>query len=110
MAEERGSYTYMVSWLKTLGYDPDTRMTGKIMEYWGWYTADNKWYAYRERRGLRWFKMNRETIHPAAMVAEAWSDLLMNEKLGITSEDKPMAEMLAKHFANFGVAHADFVK
>lgn len=109
MAEERGSYTYMVSWLKSLGYDPDTRMAGKIAEYWGWYTADNKWYAYKERRGLRWFKMNRETVHPAAMVAEAWSDLLMNEKLDISSDDKAMSETLAAHFSNFGVAHADFV-
>jgi len=109
MAEERGSYTYMVKWLNTLGYSPDTRMAGKIASYWGWYTAQNKWYSYKERRGLRSFQMNRETLHPAAMVAEAWSDLLMNEKLAITSEDEGMAQVIADHFAGFGVAHADFV-
>lgn len=109
MAEGRGSYTYMVKWLKTLGYSPDTRMAGKISAYWGWYTANNKWYHYKERRGLRSFQMTRETMHPAAMVAEAWSDLLMNEKLVITTEDEKMRAVLDAHFADFGVAHADFV-
>ncbi len=109
MAEYRGSYPYMVAWLETLGYSPDTRMSGKISEYWGWYTADNGWYSYRQRRGLRWFKTNRETLYPAAMVAEAWSDLLMNEKLEITSDDQAMRNVLEAHFSDFGIAHADFV-
>ena len=51
---------------------------------------------------------DRETLHPAALAAEAWSDLLMNEKLEIAAEDEGMREVLEAHFGNFGVAQADF--
>ncbi|NGM17730.1 hypothetical protein GMI70_06960 [Eggerthellaceae bacterium zg-893] len=109
MAEERGGYPYMTAWLKELGYESDTRMAGKVAEYWGWYTCRNGWYQYSQRRGFRRFKATRETMHPAAMAAEAWSDLLMNERLNVTSPDGAMQEVIDAHFANFGVAHADFV-
>lgn len=99
----------MTSWLKELGYDCDTRMSEKVAEYWGWYTCNNGWYQYKQKRGFRHFQATRETLHPAAMAAEAWSDLLMNEKLNVTSEDKAMQEVIDAHFASFGVAHADFV-
>lgn len=107
MAEDR-TYAYAIEWLKMLGYSPDTRMAGVIGRYWGWYTADNSWYHYRARRGFKLFRNDRETLHPAAIAAEAWSDLLMNEKLEITSEDKGMQEVLAAHFGSFGVDQADF--
>ena len=108
MAEERGTYAYAIEWLKMLGYSPDVRMAGTIAKYWGWYTADNLWYHYRARRGFKLFKSDRETLHPAALAAEAWSDLLMNEKLEMTAEDGGMREVLAAHFGSFGVAQADF--
>ena len=109
MAEERGGYPYMTAWLGELGYECDTRMQGDVAKYWGWYTADNGWYHYRLKRGTRTHKVDRDTMRPAAMAAEAWSDLLMNEKLNVTSEDASMQEVIDAHFANFGVAHADFV-
>lgn len=108
MAEERGTCAYAVEWLKMLGYSPDVRMASTIATYWGWYTADNQWYHYRARRGFKLFRSDRETLHPAALAAEAWSDLLMNEKLEITAKDKGMQEVLAAHFGGFGVAQADF--
>lgn len=108
MAEERGTYAYAIEWLNMLGYSPDVRMTGTIAAYWGWYTADNEWYHYRARRGFKLFKSDRETLHPAALAAEAWSDLLMNEKLEITAEDEGLQEVLAAHFSGFGVNQADF--
>lgn len=108
MAEERGTYSFAIEWLKMLGYSPDTRMANIISQYWGWYTSDNEWYHYRARRGFKLFKTDRETLHPAALAAEAWSDLLMNEKLEITTEDKGMQKVLADHFGDFGVAQADF--
>lgn len=109
MAEERGTYAYMVDWLKMLGYSVDTRMQAKIAEYFGWFTASNDWYSYQVQRQFRTFVVNRDTLHPAALAAEAWSDLLMNEKLEIKAEDKNMAKVIADHFDNFGVNQADFV-
>lgn len=108
MAEERGTYPFAIEWLKMLGYKPDTRMVSTISDYWGWYTADNNWYHYRAKRDFNLFTLDRETLHPAALAAEAWSDLLMNEKLSITSDDKGMQEVLDAHFGNFGVNQADF--
>ena len=46
MAEERGTYAFAIEWLRMLGYSPDVRMAGVIARYWGWYTADNRWYHY----------------------------------------------------------------
>jgi A118 family predicted phage portal protein len=109
MAEQRGQYSYMEEWLTQIGYNPDTRMTSKVNEYFGWYTARNDWYQYQERRNEQLFKMNRETLYPAVLVSDAWADLLMNEKLEITSEDAAMQAVIDDHFNNFGVAHADFV-
>lgn len=109
MAEERGTYPWAIGWLRMLGYNPDTRMAGIVSRYWGWYTADNEWYSYRARRGFKIFKNDRETLHPAALVAEAWSDLLMNEKLEIASDDEGLQEVLRAHFGNFGVVQADFI-
>lgn len=40
---------------------PDVRMAGVIARYWGWYTADNRWYHYRARRGFKLFRSDRET-------------------------------------------------
>lgn len=108
MAEERGTYAFAIEWLRMLGYYPDVRMAGVIARYWGWYTADNRWYHYRARRGFKLFRSDRETLHPAALAAEAWSDLLMNEKLEIAAEDDGMRVVLEAHFGNFGVAQADF--
>lgn len=109
MAEERGTYGYMINWLKGLNFAPDTRMASIITDYWGWYTADNKWYTYKQRRGFRTFKLQRETLHPAALAAEAWSDLLMNEKLEISADDDGMKHVIEEHFDAFGVNQADFV-
>lgn len=109
MAEERGGYQYAISWLTELGYSPDTRMTSTIKEYWGWFVAENDWYTYRVKRGTRFFSADRETLHPAALAAEAWSDLLMNEKLEIVSDDNSLQEVIEEHFTNFGVDQADFV-
>lgn len=109
MAEERRGFAYANEWLEMLGYHPDTRMSGIISKYWGWCTADNDWYHYEVRRNTSTFRMDRETLNPAALVAEAWADLLMNEKLVIRSEDKGMAEAITAHFDNFGVNQADFV-
>lgn len=109
MSEERGTYAYAIDWLKMLGYKPDTRMASIISTYWGWYTAQNDWYHYRASRGFKQFKNDRETLHPAALAAEAWSDLLMNEKLSITAEDKGLSEVLSAHFGGFGVNQADFI-
>ncbi len=108
MAEERGACAFAIEWLRMLGYSPDTRMASTISEYWGWYAADNGWYHYRARRGFKLFRYDRETLHPAALAAEAWSDLLMNEKLELTAEDEGLREVLAAHFADFGVSQADF--
>lgn len=108
MAEERGTYSFAIDWLKMLGYNPDTRMSSVISDYWGWYTADNQWYHYRARRGFKLFKNDRETLHPAALAAEAWSDLLMNEKLEMKTDDEGLQEVLDAHFASFGVDQADF--
>lgn len=109
MAEKRGGYGFARRWLKELGYSPDERMADTINRYWGWYTADNDWYHYREQRGESFYRVDRQTLHPAALVAEAWSDLLMNEKLAITSDNGAMQEALDAHMAGFGVAQADFV-
>ena len=92
MAEERGTFAFAIEWLKMMGYHPDTRMSGIIGKYWGWYTADNNWYHYSVSRNMRRFRVDRETLHPAALAAEAWSDLLMNEKLGITAEAESFAD------------------
>lgn len=64
MAEERGTYAFAIEWLRMLGYSPDVRMAGVIARYWGWYTADNRWYHYRARRGFKLFRSDRETLHP----------------------------------------------
>ena len=109
MAEERGTFAFAIEWLKMMGYHPDTRMSGIIGKYWGWYTADNNWYHYSVSRNMRRFRVDRETLHPAALAAEAWSDLLMNEKLGITAEDEGMQKVIAAHFGGFGVNQTDFV-
>ncbi len=108
MAEERGTYSFAIDWLKMLGYNPDTRMSSVISDYWGWYTADNQWYHYRARRGFKLFKNDRETLHPAALAAEAWSDLIMNEKLEMKTDDEGLQEVLDAHFSSFGVDQADF--
>ena len=104
-----GDYQYMVDWLNGLGYEPDTRMAGKVAEYSGWYTAKNSWYSYSESRNFDTFKIDRETLNPAAMVAQAWADLLMNEKLVISSDDEGMTNVIADHLGDFGVSQADFV-
>lgn len=109
VVEERGTYSYAIDWLNILGYKPDTRMSTIISSYWGWYIADNDWYQYTERRNTNYFKQTRETLKPASLVAEAWSDLLMNEKLAITSDDNGIQEVLEAHFGDFGVAQADFI-
>ncbi len=109
MAEERATYSYMIDWLKMLGYSPDTRMQTKIADYFGWYTATNDWYSYNVQRNFRSFRVDRDTLYPASLAAEAWSDLLMNEKLDIKAEDKAMAKVIADHFSGFGVNQADFV-
>ena len=108
MAEDRGTYAFAIEWLKMLGYSPDVRMAGAIAKWWGWYIADNNWYHYRAKRGFKLFRNDRETLNPAALAAEAWSDLLMNEKLEVTAEDEGMREVLAAHFGGFGVDQADF--
>lgn len=104
-----GDYQYMVDWLGQLGYEPDTRMAGLVAKYRGWYKAENSWYSYSETRNFDTFKLDRETLNPAAMVAQAWADLLMNEKLVISSDNKEMAEVIAEHLRDFGVSQADFV-
>lgn len=109
MAEDRGAYSYATEWLGTLGYRPDTRMGEVIAGYWGWYTAKNDWYDYSVTRNGSLFRVSRETLHPAALAAEAWSDLLMNEKLDISSDDPAMAQVIADHLPRFGVAQAGFV-
>lgn len=110
MAGKRGTYAFAIEWLEMLGYSPDTRMATTIDDYWGWYTADNDWYHYRARRGFRLFMNDRETLNPAALAAEAWSDLLMNEKLDIASDDKGLQEVIDAHFDGFGVDQADFIE
>ena len=107
MADSR-TFPFMVDWLESLGYSPDTRMGGKIAEWMGWYNASNDWYSYETVREFSKFTLKRDTLNPAALVAEAWSDLLMNEKLDIKSDDEEMTGILDEHFAGFGVGQADF--
>ena len=109
MAKGNGVYSYMVDWLGELGYAPDTRMAGAIAEWEGWYAARNAWYDYTVQRGQETFPVHRESLHPAAAVAEEWSNLLMNERLDITSPDEEMAGVIGRHFAGFGVGQAEFV-
>lgn len=109
MAEGRGERGYMIEWLKGMGYSPDTRMAGAIAEWWGWYTARNDFYDYRVQRGQDYYPVHRETLMPAAAVAEEWSSLLMNERLEIGSPDESMAAVIAEHFTDFGVGRAEFV-
>lgn len=109
MAEKRGAYSYMADWLAQMGYSPDERMAGVVDGYWGWFTADNAWYHYRQRRNFRTFTLERETLGPASLAAETWSDLLMNERLSITSPDAAMARFIDERFSGFGLDSADFV-
>ncbi len=109
MADGNGVYAYMVDWLSEMGYSPDTRMAGAIAEWEGWYAARNGWYDYTVQRGQDDFPVHRESLHPAAAVAEEWSNLLMNERLDITSPDEAMSSVIERHFSGFGVGQAEFV-
>ena len=106
---ESGTPSHMVEWLRDLGYEPDTRMAPAIAEWEGWYAASNGFYDYTVQRGQDSFPVHRETLRPAALVADEWSNLLMNERLGISSPDRAMAAIIEEHFAGFGVGQAEFV-
>ena len=109
MAEKRNEYTYINEWLATMGYRPDARMSQLISSWWGWFTADNGFYEYKERRMFRTYKVERLTLHPFRFAAETWSDLLMPE-LRITSPDKAMQDEVVKRcFDGFGMDRSDFV-
>lgn len=109
MAEKRNEYTYMAEWLATMGHRPDGRMAQLINSWWGWFTSENGFYSYKERRMFRTYKVERLTLHPFRFAAEAWSDLLMPE-LRISSPDEAMQrEVLERCFRGFGLDRADFV-
>lgn len=108
MAEKRED-GFIARWLREAGYTPDLRMAPHVSRYWGWYVADNKWYHYKRRKGFRTYAVERDTLRPASLVCSAWSDLLMNEKLAISSPDPAMARVIDGHFGGFAIDSADFV-
>ncbi|MEG2932729.1 MAG: phage portal protein [Gordonibacter sp.] len=109
MAEKRGDYSYMVEWLHKLGYSTDTRMQERVSGYWGWFTADNGWYHYSQRKGFRLHKFERTSLCPAALVANEWASLLMTETTAISSDDSVFNDWIDQHFEGFAIDNADFV-
>lgn len=109
MAEKRGDYSYMVGWLKQLGYSPDTRMQEVVNGYWGWFTADNSWYHYSQRKGFRVYKFERTSLCPASLVANEWASLIMTETTSISSDRAALNEWIDQRFNNFAIDNADFV-
>lgn len=98
--EKRGNTSYAEAWLRRMGYQPDTRMQGMVGVWFGWFAANNGWYHYSERRGFRVYKRERASLHPAALVADEWASLLMNESTIISSTSDERRAWMARYFAN----------
>ena len=98
--EKRGNTGYAEAWLRRMGYQPDTRMQGMVGVWFGWFAANNGWYHYSERRGFRVYKRERASLHPAALVADEWASLLMNESTIISSTSDERRAWMARYFAN----------
>ena len=98
--EKRGNTGYAEAWLRRMGYQPDTRMQGMVDVWFGWFAANNGWYHYSERRGFRVYKRERASLHPAALVADEWASLLMNESTIISSTSDERRAWMARYFAN----------
>lgn len=78
-------------YIEALGVSPDVPMSSKIADWWGWYRADNAWYASSERADDgRTYRVDRTSIKPAKMVCQEWASLLLNERTLITT-DSPAA-------------------
>nr|DAU75319.1 MAG TPA: portal protein [Caudoviricetes sp.] len=100
LMEKRGNTGYAEAWLRRMGYQPDTRMQGMVGVWFGWFAANNGWYHYSERRGFRVYKRERASLHPAALVADEWASLLMNESTIISSTSDERRAWMARYFAN----------
>lgn len=109
MAEKRGDYSYMVGWLRKLGYSTDTRMQEQVSQYWGWFTSDNDWYHYSQRKGFRLHKFERTSLCPAALVTNEWASLLMTETTAISSDNSDFNDWINQRFEGFAIDNADFV-
>ncbi len=107
MAEQRGDYSHIISWINKQGFTPDTRMQAAVSAYWGWLVAENGWYSYSERKGFRVYKRHRESLRPADLVANEWASLVMQESTIITSSDQKRADAIAEAFGGFAVDEAD---
>jgi len=90
--------------LKKLGYEPDVPMASKIAEWHGWYTASNDWYASVETSAAtrRTYRVERNTIKPARMVAQEWASLMMNERTQARAADERADEWLQAWLAAVG--------
>lgn len=83
--------------LKQLGYNPDVPMRAKIDEWFGWYMAENGFYASQETGGdgRTTYKVERLTMKPARMVCQEWASLLMNERTTVSCDDAASNQFLS---------------
>ena len=78
--------------LKELGYTTIPEEFYTYVSLWkSWYVGKVKgFHQYRRYNGHKWTKCNRASLGMAKKVCEDWANLLMNEKVEITLEGKPV--------------------
>ncbi len=87
--------------LEALGYKPYSGLTvDKINEWINWYQGyDDSFHQYRINNGIKNTTLRRAHLDMAKTVCEDWANLLLNEKVLITS-DEASDEVLKSVFAD----------
>lgn len=93
-----------VEHLKAMGYQVEQPMSGKISEWWAWYTATHDWYSSLEQSAAdrRTYKVDRISIKPARMVCQEWASLMMNERTIVSTEDEAANSWLETYLGRSG--------
>lgn len=86
--------------LRSLGYDSiDASWYTRVDTWNGWYKGNvAKFHEYTVYNGQHRIKCQRYTLGMAKKVCEDWANLLMNEKVKITLEDKAAQEFVDEVF------------
>ncbi len=88
----------VISFLNSLGYEIDVKMYDKINNWYQWFQGKFKdFHSYMHYNGLTYKPKERYSLGLPKKFAEAWADLLLNEKVWVSvkdSDQKKVDELL----------------
>lgn len=86
--------------LKSLGYTPIPESLMMPVDLWkSWYEGKvDSFHEYRQYNGKRVLRRKRKSLCMAKRVCEDWADLLLNEKVDVTTETKSAQEKIERVF------------